>query len=1608
MASLFTEARKTEMYQFFAVAFNAAPGVTFFTQLQQAVEAGLTTQQIVNEFTTKGEFLNRYPTFLSSQAFATSLVNNVARSSITDAAKANAVNDIVMALDAGLSRSQVIFNVFTNIAATTDQANQYFGVAQQLRNEVNVARYYTEVQLSNSQDPAVLRQVLANVTNTTDTSSNAAIQTFLNNNGSGVSGQTFTLTAGADPVNGTAGNDTITGRISDFASFDTVTGGNGIDTLVLTGQLPTDVAMQPAGGVLDAAFQRTTSIEKLIMAGGVGGNTANATLGAFALAAGLTEVVAGGTGGQNQTFNIQGFGGALTITGSGNAEVVNVDQAAAGAKTLNLGVGADTVNVTALNGATAGSTQINFTSGAVGNGTDQNATIVNAAGNITVNDEGTTIIGTIADQFNVVGLAADGTLDLANQNRGNFRTVVLGTSAADTFSTADAGNQGNVYINAGAGADNLTAAAGANARHFLVGNGGNDVLTITTTDISGRVVALTGDDNDAVTVNTNAGAVNVNLGNGNDSITFTGAFFANGTAAQLSDTVAGGAGRDTLTSTSLNLTALDNTAMGAVQSISGIEALTVSDAQVVLTVGQANTLVTSRVQAGIDAVSLNGTSVAASDVTFDGGVASTLNLGAAATGTITVRSAGTGTTDQVTIANTAVAAAGGAATDAFGNQAIVTAGVETLVINTSAAGTATTQMIGGVTGTPAGTVNFVGGNSVAAGVVDARVVSAAGLTGTAGITATTVTADNAANAFTGSSNADTITLGAGRQNLNLGAGNDTVVVGDAVVATLATGTSSLAGGEGTDTLQMSTANAATLSLANPFNANLSGFEQLSINNQAAGATNTIRVDNFGVNKVISAGTGAGVAGDGSNEVVTFTPPSLAPGQSLTFMATGRDPVTVTNTNTFVEDAGAVASRINSAFNAQDNLANVNSVVTQYDSVVGLNSLITLTAETPFTNQNLNNLTVSTGLATQSTTPTITVTTAGNDAGTAGATGALREVTVLDLDGDDNILGPAIPGGPVDDAVFMNGGSGATTNTVRFDGHNGASFNFVAGGMLTGTALRDAIISAANADTDWAAAYTTVAAGNNVQFTSIAFANTTNITRTDEAIIDGRPQPSGLLTGENLIITPGNAGTATVESQRINWQALTGGQSVTVAGRKVEATTMNLTATEVADAFEQGINNSTLTLANGARVTGDLGTAVTGQPSGFVLGVNSLGDGVTFISAVVAGNVPDALTSVTNGTLNSPTLTRTDGVAAGALGAAGQIILQNLQTNGTLEITAASTGTHEVRILNSGLNTNDVLNLELTNSAAGAAANAQNVNVGNNYGTVRVDNTERVNVLLKDTGTAANTAATKDAVILNAAQATSLVITGNNGVDIAGGSVLTALNNFDASGIVGNGADDTAANLGVTFNLNASAVTTTVAVRGGAGNDEFLNNTAAAHTFDLSNGGADRVDFAATRALNGQDTINGFTAGTGANADLLNLNGFIGVTAQDGNGAAAGLIFNATAANTVGDLNINANGVGGNPGANSVAFLVTDGNATINLANVKSQLTGATAQNGEILVADGASAYILHAASAGSNTFNVYRAFDADANGGVVNAQVELLGVVNLTNTFGDIIAGNIN
>jgi Ca2+-binding RTX toxin-like protein len=169
----------TELYQFFITAFNAAPGVTYMDQLAEAYRYGLSVKQIVDIFTTKKQFTDVYSTSLNNLELATLLVNNIVKNSVDANTKAEGIMDIKEALDYGLTRGDVIYNVFGNLAKLplVDPIwNAKWGnTAKQFANEIAVAKYYTEVLNQSTTDLETLRDAIQPVTQSTDVSSDVVI-----------------------------------------------------------------------------------------------------------------------------------------------------------------------------------------------------------------------------------------------------------------------------------------------------------------------------------------------------------------------------------------------------------------------------------------------------------------------------------------------------------------------------------------------------------------------------------------------------------------------------------------------------------------------------------------------------------------------------------------------------------------------------------------------------------------------------------------------------------------------------------------------------------------------------------------------------------------------------------------------------------------------------------------------------------------------------------------------------------------------------------------------------------------------------------------------------------------------------------------------------------------------------------------------------------------------------------------------------------------------------------------------------------------------------------------------------------------------------------------
>lgn len=575
--------------------------------------------------------------------------------------------------------------------------------------------------------------------------------------------------------------------------------------------------------------------------GGAGVNTLNVqnALAAPVLTPSLANI---------QTLNFQdtvGTGITLNMQGLSTLTTLNLEgaSAASGYTVTNLG----SLPSVSLSGMAAAST-INFTAAALQpTGQTLNMTLNGftnaagaAAGGITLSDTGSNALETVSitasgSASNVGGLTTSG-LGVTTLNISGNQNLTLG-AITDTNSTLRT-------VNASTATGNISLTAIASST--VTGGAGSDTIIS-----GGGVDSFTG-------------------GAGNDTFQF-------GASLTTSDTVVGGDGTaDVLAANAVILGGF--TTAAPTTNVSGVERVTSQTAMA----GETFTL--SAIQAGINTVNVTAAGAAQTGtVVFDSGVAGTVNVGTSTVvstlGAFTVQSAGTGTTDSITINNVT------AGSNAF-TAAITATGVETLTLNGSTTAAAIAQAPTTITLTPTGTATsslvLTGNNSFApTGIVTADSInaSALGLDFNGAQSALTMAAvANTATTITGSAGADTLrgngTVGS---NIAAGAGNDTVfggtgndtILGEAGndVITIGTGidsvdggagndrvtvasadinaTDTIIGGDGTDILEYTTFVSAADDLA-VNQARVSGFETLRMgaSGVAPGATRTVTLSNY--------------------------------------------------------------------------------------------------------------------------------------------------------------------------------------------------------------------------------------------------------------------------------------------------------------------------------------------------------------------------------------------------------------------------------------------------------------------------------------------------------------------------------------------------------------------------------------------------------------------------------------------------------------------------------------------------------------------------------------------------------------------------------------------
>lgn len=382
----------------------------------------------------------------------------------------------------------------------------------------------------------------------------------------GPAGQTFTLTAGADNITGTSGNDTITALTVNAAgtpattlsAFDSIDGGAGTDTLNIysTSTGPQNASLPASASIKNvesisiyndgAAFHTGTvgTIDASKFAGVT--NLLQATLAADVtnLAAATTATFKGQNTSAAADLSVTAASGVasakVALDGVKGTDVAPVGTFAAGENTAHLTVAGDALASVTVSGtlaqavvSTAAAAAANLTLNVTAGKDVETLTVNTAVKSTLAITEGA---GTAAaKEVKVVdassstgGVTYDGTVT----SGANVRTIKTG-AGADTVTIATATTK-----------DDATTAADETVSALLETGAGNDTITINTSDAAasaaGKTTVNAGEGNDTVTLTADGtGVLTVNLGAGDD--TFKGA----GSVAA-TDVIDGGDGTDTL------------------------------------------------------------------------------------------------------------------------------------------------------------------------------------------------------------------------------------------------------------------------------------------------------------------------------------------------------------------------------------------------------------------------------------------------------------------------------------------------------------------------------------------------------------------------------------------------------------------------------------------------------------------------------------------------------------------------------------------------------------------------------------------------------------------------------------------------------------------------------------------------------------------------------------------------------------------------------------------------------------------------------------------------------------------------------------------------------
>lgn len=717
--------------------------------------------------------------------------------------------------------------------------------------------------------------------------------------------------------------------------------------------------------------------------------------------------------------------------------------------------------------------------------------------------------------------------------------------------------------------------------------------------------------------------------------------------------------------------------------------------------------------------------------------------------------------------------------------------------------------------------------------------------------------------------ADTFTGAAGNDTFNAN-----VVAGTSGVADVETLTALdvLAGGEGADVLNYTTVGGTALPAAT-----ISGIETINVVSDGAATADVSGANITGVTTLTAKATGAAVNIDTKANVTSVTVTGTATTVDIDDAGTAATSADKITTVSVTGNTGALAI---GAANAVDSLTTLSLAKTNQ------NATVTATAGTRALTVNLNE--VAGGTIQDNTATTLTVNASGvKSSGVTLNAAAATAVTIaadetlgvtdvniaaaktLTVTGDSLVTIAATSTVTALESVVSTGSTGGVAITAALG----------TGVAVTGGAGKDSVslqASHAKAVTMGAGDDTVTMAGAVTTGGSVdAGEGTDTLSMTAavaESVSAGTTFEAGISNFEKVKIGAALGGqTDTIDMANlddINYVISAGGTAAVADVPEVQTITLGTLVNS--QAYTLTVNGTAYTTAASdadttaaellALIQGHAGYAA----APFTAALNAGSTALVITFKANQGAITPLSTLAATGYTTATAVETTAGVTAVA---GGTLVINNLASAGTFELTGAITAASTVAVKDAASGTSDVLNIklnganQLVNTAALTVANVETINI-------------QATDSAADTTTLDNPSAAST-ILLNAAAATKIVVTGNHGVDFTG-STLTKVVELDASGVVsvGDAAGATAATIATVGAVTFSSVVDNKAVTVTTGNGADVINVSS-----INGVSADSIAFLATGVTastittgEGNDQITGSTGkdviNAGAGNDII--------------------------------------------------------------------------------------------------------------------------------------------